>query len=109
VVAALWLWWIHLVSVVAAVGPKGPSHHLMVAATPWIWSWVTPPPPSGSLSLDLGAGVLMGLPCALTWIRTIYLGAGLSSESSTEKISMGVFIIFFIIIGIPFSSLPLSQ
>jgi hypothetical protein len=67
------------------------------------------PPPSGSLSLDLGAGVLMGLPCALTWIRTIYLGAGLSSESSTEKISMGVFIIFFIIIGIPFSSLPLSQ
>jgi hypothetical protein len=50
---------------------------------------VTGEPPSGSLAPDLGARVPVGLPCALTWIRVMCIGASLDGESSTGKILMG--------------------
>jgi hypothetical protein len=50
---------------------------------------VTGDPLSGSLLHDLGATVLVGLPCTLTWILAVCLGAGLGVELSTSMISMG--------------------
>jgi hypothetical protein len=44
---------------------------------------------SGSLATNLGARVLVGHPCAPTWILTMRLGAGLSGELSTGMISTG--------------------
>jgi hypothetical protein len=68
------------VEVEAPLGGGGGSHTM---------NPVTGDPHSGSLVPDLGARVPVGLPCALTWIYTVCLGAGLKGESSTGKISMG--------------------
>jgi hypothetical protein len=64
----------------APLGGRGGSHTV---------GPVTGDLPPGSLAPDLGARVLMGLPCALTWICAVCLSNGRDGESSTRKISMG--------------------
>jgi hypothetical protein len=50
---------------------------------------VTGDPRSASLASDLGARVLVGRPCALTWILAIYLSLDIGGELSTGMTSTG--------------------